>query len=775
MAIVACSTARDGDHCNNLHALRPPKTTLRFALDPRLPTLTAMETIATASSRVKFTAARDDAGIPHVTAENWHDALYALGYLHALDRPTQILFSRAVAIGQAAERIANKPQLMETDRFFRRAGLHLHLESEVENMRFETRRQIDRYCEGVNDGLQDAGRSLPMRVARFHPRPWHPTAVLAIGNLLSFAGLAVAAQENERILLELVQSGVRSDLLQELMAPYLDEADFEPLMDIKMERQLSDDALETLADLPRLAGSNAWAVAPRRSASGHALLASDPHLEVNRLPAIWYEVALNWGQGEYAIGATLPGCPLMAVGRTSRLAWGVTYMHADTSDYFVEDCRPGGTTGWQYRRGENWLDFHVREEEIRRKGDKSELLRVYENLQGTMRMDLTDHDPGKYISAKWIGGDAGTGQSVGCWLDVLHCGSVREAMDVVRENPHPTLVWMLADREGHIGRQASGWLPLRAAEDVGVLPTPAWDIVHHWQGRQPSELLPSIYDPPEGYLTSANECMDRADERRIHGHALPFYRKWRIVERLHALPKATVNDMQELQYDVFSTQARLLLPIFLPHVPLGPLRDLLAEWDLRYTPESIAATMFQHLYRHVLLEIFGHEEGIGWRRMFYLSTRLGYSSMVLAAIDRLLCRRESLWWAGRDKGMLIGRAAERAAKEPATTWGEANSFHFANRFFENERVGRLLGFHSSKRAMQGCQATPFQGHLMTTARRESSFAPSYHFVTDLGTDEAWTNLPGGAHESRFSKWYRNDIARWSSGEYRLLRPTLGDP
>ncbi len=74
--------------------------------------------------------------------------------------------------------------------------------------------------------------------------------------------------------------------------------------------------------------------------------------------------------------------------------------------------------------------------------------------------------------------------------------------------------------------------------------------------------------------------------------------------------------------------------------------------------------------------------------------------------------------------------------------------------------------------MPGCQATPFQGHLLTTATRESSFAPSYHFVTDLGTDEAWTNLPGGAHESRFSKWYRNDISRWASGEYRLLRPTL---
>ena len=278
---------------------------------------------------MEFQAARDAAGTPHITATCWLDALYAMGYMHAVDRPTQVFFARNVATGQSAARIANKPELIETDRFFRRAGLHLNLDCEVENLRPRTREQLEKYCDGLNDGLQDAGRSLPMWVTGFHPRPWDPTAVLAIGNLLSFAGLAVAAQENERLLLELVQAGVPPDLLRELMAPYLNDVDFESLMDIHIEQRLSDEALEMLADLPRLAGSNAWAVSPRRSESGNALLASDPHLEVNRLPAIWYEIALHWGKDpsegneKYVMGATLPGCPLMAVGRSSKLAWGL--------------------------------------------------------------------------------------------------------------------------------------------------------------------------------------------------------------------------------------------------------------------------------------------------------------------------------------------------------------------------------------------------------------------------------------------------------------------
>jgi len=742
-----------------------------------------MERISTPSARVEFQVARDDAGTPHVTASCWLDALYAMGYMHAVDRPTQVFFARNVAIGQAAARIVNKPELIETDRFFRRAGLHLNLECEVENLRPRTREQLEKYCDGLNDGLQDAGRSLPMWVTGFHPRPWNPTAVLAIGNLLSFAGLAIAAQENERLLLELVQTGVPPDLLRELMTPYLDGVDFEPLLDIHIEQRLSDEALEMLADLPRLAGSNAWAVSPRRSESGSALLASDPHLEVNRLPAIWHEIALHWGpNGEedsdsnekYVMGATLPGCPLMAVGRSSKLAWGVTYMHADTSDYFVEDCRPGGSTGWQYRRGEEWHDFQIREEIIETKGGQSETMLVFENPEGTLRWDLTNQEPGKYLSAKWIGSEVGSGRSIGCWLDVLHCEGTREAMDVVRENPHPTLVWVMADSAGHIGRQASGWLPERAPGQVGVLPVLAWDKATHWQGRLPSEPLPSLYDPPEGYLASANEDIDRIGEHMIHSHGLPDYRKRRIVERLHELQSVTIEDMQQLQYDVVSVQARRLLPIFLAHIPEGSLKDTLLAWDFSYDPESTAATAFQHLYRHVVLEIFGHEEGIGWRRMLFLCTRMGYSSMILTAIDDLLCQETSGWWASRDKGEMIGVAAQRAAEEPEAKWGEVNSFHFANRFFEGSRVGRLLGFNTDKMPMPGCQATPFQGHLLATATRESSFAPSYHFVTDLGTDEAWTNLPGGASESRFSKWYRNDIPRWASGEHRRLVAKLSE-
>jgi penicillin amidase len=312
---------------------------------------------------------------------------------------------------------------------------------------------------------------------------------------------------------------------------------------------------------------------------------------------------------------------------------------------------------------------------------------------------------------------------------------------------------------------------VRGNGNSGIMPVPAWDPSNHWQGRVRVDLLPREYDPAIGFVASANEELYRRDGPPLHAHGQPDYRKRRIVERLTELPRATIEDMQNLQYDVLSLQARDLLPILLALVDDGPFKEKLSAWDCRYTPSSTEATLYQHFYRHVVLQIFGNEQGIGWRRMFYLCTRMGYSTMVLTAIDRTLRKVTSSWWRGRSKQALVQKAAELAQLEPVKPWSEFNSFHFVNRFFGTARAGRLLGFKSRPIAMPGCAGTVFQGHLFTTATRETTFAPTYHFVTSLGQDMAYTNLPGGPSESRFSEWYKTDIPRWISGEYKPLTPS----
>lgn len=722
--------------------------------------------------RRRFSAARDEQGVVHIQADSWPAALYGLGYMHAFDRPTQLLFSRVVAAGRSAERIADKPELLETDRFFRRAGLYCNLDREVKQLDDQTFRQLTSYCEGINDGLKQAGRSLPMWATGFQPHPWNQHAVLLVGNLLNFGGLAVSQQQNERLILELIQSDIDDAKLRELFSPRLDGVDFELLRKIRISNRLSNEALELITDLPRLAGSNAWAVSPSRSATGSALLAGDPHLEVNRLPAIWYEAVLHWDD-RYVLGATLPGCPLFAVARTRELAWAVTYLKGDTSDYFIEDCRRHQGT-WQYRRQEEWHNFEVRRETIHRKGAADETLLVYHNAQGTLESDPEECADGLLLSTSWTGDFEGAASSMATWLGLLSIDNTRDAMRHVRECPQPTLCWIFADRQGHIGRQANGWIPRRTSGYSGLLPIPAWDPANHWQGWLPSDLLPSEYDPPRGFVSSANEDVNEADQPLVVTQPLADYRKRRIDELLVQCPQATIVDMQRLQYDVVSMQARDLLAVFLPHLEPGEVRDRLAAWNCAYDPNSLEATLFSRFYRNVLLNVFGQDPGqqggLGWRRMLFLCSRAGFSMMIVTCVDRLLKQETSLWWQGRDKGDLIRRAAESLDEEEDQAWSVTNAFRFTNRFIESQFVGRALGFHTSELPMPGCHATPFQGHLLRAARRETTFAPSYHFVTDLGTDEAWTNLPGGPSESWLSRWYKCDIPLWCEGRYKRLFP-----
>ena len=101
-------------------------------------------------------------------------------------------------------------------------------------------------------------------------------------------------------------------------------------------------------------------------------------------------------------------------------------------------------------------------------------------------------EPGFYISTAWIG-DGGRRRTLDCNL-ARHRGRGKtraEAMEIARACPLPTLCWMFADSQGHIGRQANGWFPDRPKDVSGLLPIAAWDQRNHWRGRLPADVLPA--------------------------------------------------------------------------------------------------------------------------------------------------------------------------------------------------------------------------------------------------------------------------------------------
>lgn len=707
---------------------------------------------------------RDAAGVPHLRADNWHDALYGLGYLHAFDRPTQLVFGRIAGRGQLCEKVADTPKTLAVDRLFRQAGLYVGLEAEVQAMPSEELTCLRAYCAGVNDGFRQKGRSLPMWLTGVTPEPWTPEDVLLLGNLLTFSGLAMGQQRSERMLIELVRAGVDRELLRYLYQPFLDHADFDLVLDVKLDDQISDEALKGLEQLPSLRGSNAWAVAAGRSATGTALLASDMHLEIGHLPATWYEAVLQWDEDKYLMGATLPGAPLFSVGRTKYLSWGVTYSMGDVSDYFVEDCRIREDKV-QYRRDEEWFDFEVRQETITRKQEPAEYLSFYSNEVGVLVGDPQTN--GKYLSLCWSGHKASISEAVSTWLHLADCPNAEEAMEIVRVCPQPPLVWMFADSQGQIGQQLSGYFPQRPAHANGLFPLPAWDTNNHWQGRRDPNILPGILNPPEGILVHCNQDINLPDEPNLVTLPEASYRHDRIRQLLESHETISVEDCQQIQYDVVNSQAKEILDEF--ELP-APLAEALRDWDASYPANSTQATQFHAFFEALVLEVLGREVsagGLGRSRLQYILARPVCTLLLLSRLQGKLLDPAAPWWQQLDRQHVITAAHQASWQEESLPWGEVNWIDLENQFIPGQ-IGSWLGFHVPKVAVQGCQTTPHQGFVTHTGHGRNSFCPSYHFVTQMGTDQIHTNLPGGPSESRFSRWYLSDLPHWSQGTYKTV-------
>ncbi len=103
-------------------------------------------------------------------------------------------------------------------------------------------------------------------------------------------------------------------------------------------------------------------------------------------------------------------------------------------------------------------------------------------------------------------------------------------------------------------------------------------------------------------------------------------------------------------------------------------------------------------------------------------------------------------------------------------WGDSQQITLSHLLFGG-KMPRWLGFDRGPITLKGGRATPHQGQVYRSGGRETSFAPSFRFVTDLAKDEVHSSLCGGPSDRRFSRRYCSDLDDWIHGRYKTLRPT----
>lgn len=532
------------------------------------------KTLATPGLSAPVEIVRDNANVPHIFADKDEDAFFALGYVHAQDRLWQMVMLRRTAQGRLSELFGQST--VKVDTLLRRLDLYPLSVQSVQAQDDRALSVLRAYARGVNARIDEInrdslGRGAPeMFLFPAAVAPWQPADSIAIQKLMA---LQLSGHLSEEVLrarasLLLPDPNRLSDLMPD--APGTGVAalsDYAALVPELPRYAAAAPAIETpLSPLPRrgLAGaSNAWAAAPKRSATGGTLLANDPHLGLTA-PAIWYLARLDLSHGG-VIGGTIPGMPAILAGRTDQLGWGLTSSYLDDQDVFIEEVNPDNPE--EYRTPDGYKPFVTRKSIVTIK-DSAPLtltLRWTENgpvLPGSQFNLGTITPTGHVATLGWTALSA-RDTSMSAAINLMYAGSVEEAIAAAEAYIAPSQNLTLADRET-IALKTIGAMPRRndAHQSKGRLPTLGWRAENRWQGRLPYAANPQFLSPRGGIVGNTNnKVVDRPFPLHVSYHWGDSQRVQRWQRLMQGREVHTRDSFVEAQLDTVSYSARSLLPL----------------------------------------------------------------------------------------------------------------------------------------------------------------------------------------------------------------------
>jgi penicillin amidase len=717
---------------------------------------------------LSFEIARSTGGVIEIWGQTDHELATGLGFAHAHDRCVQMMLARLAGQGRLSECLKADEEMITVDIFMRQLGIARTAGHDAEACLTAARQLAEAYAQGVNACLERQRRPFELLLLGYRPEPWTVADTLLTIKLMSYVGLGQAQQDLEKLIIQAIHGGVSVAKLKKLFKPHLDDLDEELVEWIKrlrIEAPLLPPEVRFLSALPRMMASNNWAVAGSRSRSGTPLQCNDPHLECNRLPAVWYEAIMHTTD-DYRMGATMPGVPGLVMGRTRELSFGFTYGFMDMVDYYIEECKDG-----RLLHGDHARELEVRTETVRvRKGTPIELT-IRENEHGVLEADPRQEQlaDGVYLVRAWSGHRWGAEGTLEALAALPGTKTVVEAQQVLRQVTI-SCNWVLADRRGNIGYQQSGQLPVR--RHSGLHPVLGWDSDYAWSGLAPAEQLHSLLNPAQGFIVTANNDLNPPDGPLVINSPMASYRADRITALLAEERLLGIDDMKEIQLDLYSLQAERLMELLRPHLPDTLFGRLLKGWDLKYQRSSRQASMFEAIYQALLRRVFG-EGLLGEEAWDALLASTGVLTDFYGFFDRALLDDDEVttWFGEEGRDAIVAAAVTEVMDDlQATTitpWGQYQRVMMSNLILGG-KLPVWLGFDYGPIELAGGRATVVQGAVYTANDRVTTFCPSWRYHTDLGTDQIETVLAGGPSGRRFSPHYRTDIKLWLAGGYKQL-------
>jgi penicillin amidase len=728
---------------------------------------------------------RDSLGVPTITAANLNDLFFAQGYVTAQERLWQMDMARRFASGDLA--VILGPDFVTTDREQRILGLRQAAEKAAVILEPAQRAHFQAYADGVNAYIAQHAKTLPLefRFLTYAPHLWTIEDSLLVG--LSMTEFLNHGYYKEELLKEKTLAKLGPKLTSELFvnSSWRDHPPGSEGRSIESEpaNELTPDEEEstppgkngvkpspgkavaqpvkhstllpfaepslTPAPVARFhPGSNNWVVSGAHTVTGKPLLSNDMHLDL-RLPNTWYEAHLVSGDFD-VVGVTLPGVPYIIVGHNRKIAWGFTNLGPAVEDVYIEKFNDKG----EYLTPQGWTQPEHRKEIIRVKGKPEVTVDVVVTRHGPIITDLVPGETRK-LALKWIIYDPkSSGIPFFSVNSAKNWGEFRAAFSVFGA-PGQNVVY--ADVDGHIGYQATGFVPIRASGD-GSVPVAGDTDAYEWTGFIPFDQMPRVFDPPSGIIATANG--------RVTPDGYPYpvsiewdspYRTERIYKLLSQPKKYTPADMLAIENDVVSELDRFCAERFvyaIDHTPKASERakvaaDIVRSWDGNMTTDS-AAPSITYFSRGKLNELLLQPKlGDDWK---------GYTHWFMGPVwlESVLSHQPPQWlpagYANYEE--LLTAAVEAAVTDSKTpkalsvwTWGRVHQVDIKHPFWSN--------FPILKRAA-GPGPRPLSGDGLTVKQVGRQFGPSERFTANLADlDDSTLNIVNGQSGNIFDEHYND--------------------
>jgi penicillin amidase len=540
-----------------------------------------------------------------------------------------------------------------------------------------------------------------------------------------------------------------------------DNPDFDKILDRLQEAgsgpTVSFDNSEQSAMLDILnanvrSGSNSFAVSGARSASGSALIASDPHLGVTQ-PNLWLIAGIS-SPSYKGVGLMIPGTPFLALGRTETIAWGGTNMRAAHSEFYDVSKLPASafeeTTSRVKKR--LWFSGDVKTRWAKGYGAVMSDTLV---MQGATR-------PGETVAIRWIGHEVT--DEITAILKAARARSAQEFREALKTFALPAQNMVYADTDGNIAQVTATMLPRRPYTEfprsvvLEAKPGNAWkEILNATQ-------LPWALNPAEGFVASANnKPYDNAGDVPPGFFFSADERIRRIREMLSADASVTIAELKRMQTDTISPFAREMIPALkaaIEEADAGALApaftDRLLAFDGDYRVDSAGAPAFEIFLFYLAPLVYGVEKADNIP--FWAGNWNGFGKVFAGDLSRM--QAQARISAVRDA---VIKAAPDAAR--FATWGEMHRLQVSHYLSAIPALGGNFVYANVPTA--GSRETVFKSaHGFHNGMHNTRYGSQSRHISDMADPDAnWFILLGGNDGWLGSENFIDQVALWQRGEY----------